>query len=165
MSVDEDEVVVAPARLEDQPAHDRDREHWTIPYLYRDASNYKAFGGFIVEAPTDAVERQQLIDRMVAATDPTIVDGGFVPADVGLDMLHGDLAEYSDGLIDDDHPWHELLVGKAEAVVIADAATAVPLEELVARFESAAAHGWPSASNSLSGVTGLDWREDHGSSD
>lgn len=79
-----------------------------ILYLYRDAPNYKAFGECIVQAPTDAAERQELFARMVAATDSNVVDSGFVPADVKLDMLHGDVAKYSDGLIDDDHPWDEL---------------------------------------------------------
>jgi hypothetical protein len=69
-------------------------------YLYRDASNYKAWGslllkGQVTQADVDALGK--------------CLEGGefFIAEQVGVPPVYAELWEFSDGPTDDDHVWHE----------------------------------------------------------
>lgn len=114
-----------------------------IDYQYRDADNYKAHDCFYVTADglTDT-DRARLLARLSATLD----DGEyFVPADVDLEPLQWKLTGYSDGYTDADHPWHELHLDSHKVLDQAPHGTGelLTLEQLVSRFETAAAAGWP----------------------
>ena len=72
-----------------------------ISYLYRDASNYKAFreevlAGTLTKAKVDKIKSR-------------LIDGEyFVPSRVGLDDLQGELQGYDFQDYNDDHFMHEL---------------------------------------------------------
>lgn len=69
-----------------------------IEYMYRDASNYKAYG--------EAVLRGTISESEKEAIGKALYDGEFfIPEEVGLDGLAGDL-----GVLDEehDHPFHTI---------------------------------------------------------
>jgi hypothetical protein len=68
-------------------------------YLYRDASNYKAYGGVLL--------RGMLSDSDVQRIRAHLQDEEFFIAEqIGLPTLYEQLEEYSDGPTGDDHVWH-----------------------------------------------------------
>lgn len=90
-----------------------------IEYMYRDASNYKAFRNEVLEGV--------LTPKQIAAIKQAAEPDGFIPSQVGLDNLQGELMgydsnRYSDdydpfGESGDDHVWHEIdeIAATAEA--------------------------------------------------
>ncbi|MDK2759884.1 MAG: hypothetical protein KYX64_00830 [Sphingopyxis sp.] len=68
-------------------------------YLYRDASNYKAFGSFGLTGTLSDAERSELA---------ACLDGGefFVAEQVGVPPLYAVLFEHGGGPSEDDHAWH-----------------------------------------------------------
>lgn len=68
-------------------------------YLYRDASNYKAWGSLLLKGA--AVEADSA--RVFAALNDYEY---FIAEQVGIPALYGDLWQYSDGPNEDDHVWH-----------------------------------------------------------
>lgn len=80
----------------------------SVSYLYRDADNYKASRQVILPGLLSVAERKQILD----ARD----DGGyFIPSQVGLDDLQGELQQWDapheladDDVNPSDHPWHEM---------------------------------------------------------
>ena len=77
--------------------------HYTaVEYLYRDASNYKSWGGVILVGQFSTA----LEARAKAAFE---AEAFFVAKRVGLPDLREKLLIWSNGrLNDDDHEWHEL---------------------------------------------------------
>lgn len=69
-----------------------------VEYLYRDASNYKQRRRVVFNGEATPEE----IEAIKANLDG---DEHFIPSQVGLDTLYGEMGEPSD----DDHPWHELV--------------------------------------------------------
>lgn len=115
-----------------------------ISYIYRDASNYKAGSSVVVEGEINP-EQIQII---ASALDEGLY---FIPSQVGLDDLQGQLQGYDsvdeldeDGVNPDDHPWHELHEGGFESTN--DQTTvALTVSELTESFRSAT---WDTASAS-----------------
>lgn len=69
-------------------------------YLYRDASNYKAWGSLFLTG--------QATQADVDALRKCLESGDlFVAEQVGVPPVYAELWEFSDGLTDDDHVWHE----------------------------------------------------------
>lgn len=68
-------------------------------YLYRDASNYKAFGEVWLTGAISDDERSTIMHSF---------DSGefFVAEQVGIPPLYRELFEYSGGRTEDDHAWH-----------------------------------------------------------
>jgi hypothetical protein len=68
-------------------------------YLYRDASNYKAFGSFGLIGTLPDAERSELVGCL---------DGGefLVAEQVGVPPLYAALFEHGSGPSEDDHAWH-----------------------------------------------------------
>lgn len=68
-------------------------------YLYRDASNFKSWGGVLLAGKVDPNVLARLKSRF---------DSGefFVAEQLGLPTLYGELWKFSDGPINADHVWH-----------------------------------------------------------
>lgn len=75
-------------------------DYCVFEYLYRDASNYKAFGAVLLSGyPT-----QEEIDELRACLDSGEY---FVAEQVGIPAVYKELWELSGGPTDDDHALHE----------------------------------------------------------
>jgi hypothetical protein len=72
-------------------------------YLYRDASNYKAFGEILLTGSMSRASIQKLTDCF---EDYCL----FVAEQVRIPVLYEQLYQYSDGPTDDDHVYHEFLL-------------------------------------------------------
>jgi hypothetical protein len=93
-----------------------------INYLYRDASNYKFWGTFIVEGK---IERSDLV--------PYLFDSEwFVPQQVGLEHLLNLPMNFDDHLL---HELHEFVPTTAQA-------NAGSAKDLIAKFRMAADKDW-----------------------
>ena len=78
---------------------DATKAYLAFDYLYRDASNYKAFGTVWLSGSLSETERAEL----VSCCD----DGDFFIAEqVGVPALYGALFSDGGGPTDDDHAWH-----------------------------------------------------------
>lgn len=66
-------------------------------YLYRDASNYKAFGSVLLAGHATDEDRAKIEAKLTT-------DGVFIPEFVGLNPLQAQLDGFPSG---DDHIWHE----------------------------------------------------------
>jgi hypothetical protein len=74
---------------------------WTIfTYLYRDASNYKAFGRIALKGILSSNDRHSIVEKF---------EGGdlFVAAQIGVPVLNEQLYHRKNGPTIDDHCWHE----------------------------------------------------------
>ena len=72
-------------------------------YLYRDASNYKAYGAILLQGLITPAEQKTLQDCF---EDYQF----FVAEQVGIPALYEELFQYSDGPTEDDHTYHEFLL-------------------------------------------------------
>lgn len=68
-----------------------------IEYMYRDASNYKAFANLVVAG----VIEEEAIRACLASINE---DNNFIPYQVGLEDLQPQMLTYPSA---DDHVWHE----------------------------------------------------------
>ncbi|MCC0006476.1 MAG: hypothetical protein H6872_15630 [Methylobacteriaceae bacterium] len=94
-----------------------------VNYLYRDASNYKFRGSFIVEgAFSRAKIEKYLIDEEF-----------FVPKAIGLPALVPEIRN------EDDHDWHTF----EECVETTDGEPLLTARELIRRIKAAKARDWP----------------------
>lgn len=102
-----------------------------IPYMYRDASNYKEGDHIILEGT--------LSDEQIKAIEAKLDEGeNFIPADLnlGLDELQDRLTSFPS---EDDHVWHELQLNELEVVAtVPDGSNIIPSEDFVAAFEKIA---------------------------
>lgn len=74
---------------------------WTLfKYLYRDASNYKAFGAVAVAGQFSEDERANIRQQLESGQF-------FIAEQIGVPPLYDQLYRWSDGPISDDHCWHE----------------------------------------------------------
>lgn len=101
-------------------------------YLYRDASNYKAYGSVWLIGPLDRADLDVIVESL---------EGGsfFVAEQVGIPPLYETLYELSGGPNEDDHAWHTFLdIRSAPKEEIMPAATVWgTTHDLVAAFASA----------------------------
>lgn len=106
---------------------------WTaFDYMYRDASNFKAFGVIALDGELDR-EGQELIRGRLS--------GGefFIAEQVGVPPLYRELYRWSGGPTSDDHCWHEL-VGFRALPELEEGMQTVDAREFVSRF--AAIEDW-----------------------
>lgn len=109
-----------------------------LPYMYRDASNYKQHGtiwltGLITDEQREALKASLEVGEC------------FIPAQVGLQHL-GEDSEWNFPA-EDDHCFHELLVDEIEITPNnprPDIATET-VEEFVAKMTAIGADGWDAA--------------------
>lgn len=75
------------------------RGYSVFEYLYRDASNYKAWGSVLLHGVLSRKEVNELIQRL---------DGKefFIAEQVGIPALYQELYQYSGGPTIDDHVFH-----------------------------------------------------------
>jgi hypothetical protein len=101
-----------------------------VTYCYRDGSNYKYFGRFVLDGGFG-----------VSQVEPCLFDSAyFVPYAVGLDHL------LTDPMNEDDHYLHEIV----DVVQVFGKTAICSADEFVERFFSAASRGWFSALSSKS---------------
>lgn len=104
-------------------------ESCAFEYLYRDASNYKAFGVLLLEGKASNSHRAKIIE---------VLDGGefFIAEQVGVPTLYEELWKFSNGPSDDDHVWHTFV--RLRAATKRDLREAVwgTLDELVEKFSA-----------------------------
>lgn len=112
-----------------------------IEYMYRDASNYKAFRNEVLEGVLTPKQITEI--KQAAAPD------GFIPSQVGLDNLQGELMSYDSGCGSDDydpfgadgddHVWHELdaIERTKEPVTLS-----MPAKVFYKQFMAAKKAGW-----------------------
>lgn len=117
-----------------------------IPFLYRDANNYKAHSTIVLEG--EITEEQK---EAIRAT--LLEDDKFIPEQLGLGLVHLGFNEptwTSFPNEDDDHPYHELGLDEAEVYEESTrpARPAEPrrwsVEEFVAKFTAIGRDGWDS---------------------
>lgn len=98
-------------------------------YLYRDASNYKAYGSVILRGSVSTDEKKRLLGYLN--------DGQwFIAEQVGLPPLFEELWKYSDGPNEDDFPFHEfadLRLARDEEII--DANVWGDVQDLLSNFE------------------------------
>jgi len=78
----------------------------TFEYMYRDASNYKAFGTILLTGGVTQADVKKLTDCFENYSL-------FVAEQVGIPVLYEQLYQYSNGPTDDDHAYHEFLLCRA----------------------------------------------------
>lgn len=98
-------------------------------YLYRDASNYKAFGHVLLEGVLSVAEREEIIARL---------EGGefFIAEQIGVPTLYEMLYESTGGPTASDHCWHEFDQLSDEVVIKDGDRIWGSVEELLAKFRS-----------------------------
>ena len=101
-----------------------------LDYLYRDASNYKAFGSIWLTGMMSGAERAELI---------ACLDGGefFVAEQVGLPALYPLLLGYGDGPTEADHAWHTFEGFREEAALVDGATVWGETTALLSAFRAA----------------------------
>jgi hypothetical protein len=102
-----------------------------IPYVYRDASNYKEGDHIILEGI--------LTEEQIKSIEGKLDDGeNFIPADLnlGIEELQERLMSFPS---DDDHVWHELELNEIEVVAsVPDGSNTILCEDFVAAFDKIA---------------------------
>jgi hypothetical protein len=71
--------------------------------MYRDASNYKAYGTLLLTGGYTEADMQQIRDVCEE-------DVYFIAEQIGVAALYEQLYKYSDGPTDDDHVFHEFVI-------------------------------------------------------
>ena len=80
--------------------HDSPQEHCVFEYLYRDASNYKAWGKILLSGTPSQNDIVALRTRLESGEY-------FVAEQVGIPALYKELWDLSGGPTSDDHALHE----------------------------------------------------------
>lgn len=85
---------------------DPSKPNTLIEYLYRDRSNNKARGLFVLAGALSEQDVRSVLSRRGP-------DGGFIPSQIGMPDLQDRFAKDNGWLEQDDHPWHtiESIVG------------------------------------------------------
>ncbi len=116
-----------------------------VPYMYRDASNYKAFHHVDLWGEFPDEQREQ-----VRATLASINDNhdSFIPAQIGWE--HAAVADptfTTDAFpkYDDDHCWHELDVDEIKTVHTVEYPPTQTTQEWVDKMVAAGEAGWDDA--------------------
>ena len=73
-----------------------------LEYLYRDASNYKAYGKILLQGACECNQEWEIMESCESSIY-------FIAEQVGLPSLYELLYEYSGGPTEDDHVFHEFL--------------------------------------------------------
>lgn len=104
---------------------------WLVfDYLYRDASNYKAFGSVWLTGTLTEPERTELVGCL---------DGSefFVAEQIGVPSLYRALFEDGGGPTEDDHAWHMFEGFREESLLAEDAVVWGEASALLAAFRAA----------------------------
>ena len=115
-------------------ARNATRTYLAFDYLYRDASNYKAFGTVWLSGSLSEAERAKLI---------SCCDDGefFIAEQIGVPALYGTLFEDGGGPTEDDHAWHMIVEIREKVSLPEDANLWGEASTLLAAF-SAAKGNW-----------------------
>jgi hypothetical protein len=104
---------------------------WLVfDYLYRDASNYKAFGSVRLTGILTEAERTELVECL---------DGSefFVAEQIGVPPLYPALFEEGGGPTEDDHAWHMFEGFREEREMAEEAVVWGEASALLAAFRAA----------------------------
>lgn len=104
-----------------------DKPNTLVPYLYRDANNYKVWNECVVSG--------RITDEQIHAIRDALMDGeNFIPSMVGMPE------NKFDDTTEDDVDTFELLYNRIEPTDRTDAV--ITVDELVENFRAAKSHGW-----------------------
>lgn len=118
-----------------------------VPYMYRDANNFKAYGQVVL---TGAITEAQL-DALKASLE---VDDTFIPEQIGMSHLgYSEETWTSFPHDDDDHPFHELFVAEITVTdeVAIPGAREGTVDAFVKRFTDVGPDGWDAGKYALEG--------------
>ena len=105
-----------------------------ILYSYRDASNYKTHRYEILEG--------KINNEQIYAIISCLEDGElFIPSQVGLDDLQGELQAHDTKDWDDDHCWHEIN-SESFSPTDKEPTCSLTIKQLVKNFKKARHEGW-----------------------
>ncbi|TQV63327.1 MAG: hypothetical protein FNT29_07330 [Halothiobacillaceae bacterium] len=98
-------------------------------YLYRDASNYKAWGSLLLKGQVTQADADAL---------GKFLEGGefFIAEQVGVPPVYAELWEISGGVTEDDHVWHEFVGLRPATAEDIQEKPWGSVSELLARFTS-----------------------------
>ena len=116
----------------------------TVNYMYRDASNYKAWAEVLLAG---AITDEQRETVRLTLDDLNDEHDAFIPAQIGWE--HAGTSEFELG--DDDHCWHELDV--KDGIEVSDWFGPTPeetVEDWVSKMTAAHAAGWDDVTYALS---------------
>ena len=94
------------AKVQSRKTHDVSEEYCVFEYLYRDASNYKAWGVILLAG----IPSQNDIEALRASMESETY---FVAEQVGIPAVYKELWELSGGTTSDDHALHEFVALRA----------------------------------------------------
>lgn len=114
-------------RTKTKKVKNSDSLHCVFEYIYRDASNYKAYGILLLKGGYTEADMQQIRDVCEE-------DVRFIAEQINVPALYGQLYEYSDGPTDDDHVFHEFLFLRDAATEDLSQASWGSVTDLVKRF-------------------------------
>ena len=121
----------------------------SIPVMYRDASNYKAWGSITLDG---AITAEQIAELRAALAD----GASYVRGQIGLPHLAGEA--WPGSTYEDDHNWQEMFLDDIEVRTAGAPGTsehAGSVHAFVARVKAAAATGWnPDIDNPFAGDAG-----------
>ena len=103
-------------------------------YLYRDASNYKAFGEVWLAGTVNEEERSEILSSFESGEF-------FIAEQTGIPPVYRELFECSGGRTDDDHAWHTFEGLRHERALPENAEVWGSVAKLVEAF-SAAKRRW-----------------------
>lgn len=74
---------------------------WTVfEYLYRDASNFKAYGQLVFDGKVSHFDQERIKGKLICKEL-------FIAEQIGVPTLYHELYKWSNGVTRDDHCWHE----------------------------------------------------------
>lgn len=103
---------------------------WTsFDYMYRDASNFKAFGTVILQGSVSAADQEIVKDRLCGSEF-------FIAEQVAVPPLCSELYRWSDGPTVSDHCWHEFVGFREIKSLPNESGPVFPASEFIGRLTS-----------------------------
>ena len=103
-------------------------DHVVFDYMYRDASNYKAYGALLLTGGVTEEGHKRVVSKLAGREL-------FIAEQVGIPPLYEELWAFSDGPTEDDHVWHTFNLFRPPIEEEADLPVWGSVAELIKRFE------------------------------
>lgn len=101
---------------------------WTIfEYMYRDASNFKAYGTLPLDGIVTAADEQLVRNRLES-------EEFFIAEQIGVPALYEQLYQWSGGSRPSDHCWHEFVGFRELTTPPEGSSPPITSGEFIARF-------------------------------
>lgn len=110
-----------------------------VPYMYRDASNYKAHTEVHLAGTITPEQVEQVRQSLASIVDEHT---GFIPEQIGWDHAGANESSWNGLNYEDDHCWHELDVDDIYVTSTSNPPPSETVREWVNKMVNAAAEGW-----------------------